>query len=382
MTCIACASALYSYAFCRLWGSHRSLRGSGAFALAFLLAAITCILIPFVPLFAELPRTLSIVFSDTSALVVYALLLTGITQFFGARRLKHIGWILILASLPLNIYFTSIRDSLSDRLILNGIFTCIFRLLIGLKVLQEAQRKHVRTLAAVMFLFAFLSMAGVWDVAAHAHLQTSEQWLQSRGPEGLAVFLQFVFVLATGQLLFLLLTGELLRQVEDEATRDFMTGTLNRRGIERALLVEIGRSNRFGIPLTVALIDVDAFKQINDSLGHAEGDRTLLSVSRSIGRSLRAYDTIGRYGGDEFLVILPNSTAIEALHVMERVRKDVAAVASESPTLSIGITSLVPGEAQLDLIARADQALYAAKDDGRNCTRMILAPKVSLMSAE
>jgi diguanylate cyclase (GGDEF)-like protein len=382
MVCIALATLLYSYAFFRLWGTHRSLRGSGAFALAFLIAAITCILIPFVEPSTPTLARINILVGDTMALVLYAFLLTGIEQFLGERHLIRLAWLLALISLALNIYFTCFHDSLVGRLLINASFTFLYRLILGIELFGHPPRKHLRVLAWFMFVFALISLAGVGSIAVNPHPRTAEQWLQSHGAESISVFLQFVFVLGTGQLLFLLLNGELLNQVETEATRDYITGTLNRRGIERVLVGEVGRSGRFGMPLSVGLVDIDGFKQINDSLGHAEGDRALLAVSRCIQKSLRAYDTVGRFGGDEFLVILPNSTAVEALKVMERLRMESAQMSAEAITLSIGVTSMVANEPHCDLLARADRALYLAKQDGRNCTRMSLARPEHVITAE
>jgi diguanylate cyclase (GGDEF)-like protein len=382
MVCIALASSLFSYAFFRLWGTHRSLRGSGAFALAYLIATVTCIIIPFVP--GDTPTThfVSIMLGDTLALVLYAFLVTGIEQFFGLRRLIRPAWFLALVSFGLNFYFTAVHDSVADRLLVNGSFTFLYRLILGIELLRQTPRRHIRTLAALMFVLAVVSLVGIWDVSVHPHPHNADEWLRSRGTESIAIFLQFVFVLGTGQLLFLLLNGELLNQLEAEATRDYVTGTLNRRGIERILVGEMGRSTRFSMPLSIGLVDLDGFKQINDSFGHAEGDRALLAVARAIQLSLRAYDTVGRFGGDEFLVILPNSTASEAVNVMERLRAEAAQLSTEAVTLSIGVTSMRRGEPHGDLLDRADQALYLAKHDGRNCTRVSLPQPADLVTAE
>ena len=382
MVCMASASALFSYAFFRLRGTHRSLRGAGAFALAFLTATIACILIPFVPADPVIPRFLNIVLGDTLALVVYGFLLTGVEQFFGVRQLIRSAWIIVFFGLALNIYFTAVYDSVFARLLVNGFFAFIFRFILGLELLRRPARKHLRTLAGLMIFFAAISLLGLWDVSVHASPHNAEEWLQSHGTQSVAIFLQFVFILGSGQLLFLLLNGELLNQLQAEATRDYVTGILNRRGIERTLMGEMGRSTRFGIELAVGLVDIDGFKQINDTLGHGEGDRALQAVSRSIQKSLRAYDTVGRFGGDEFLVILPNSTAPEAVKVMERLRTEAAQVSAEAVTLSIGITSMLPNESLSDLLARADQALYLAKQDGRNCTRVALPPLPEVFAAE
>jgi diguanylate cyclase (GGDEF)-like protein len=374
MICTAIASSLFSYAFFRLWGTHRSLRGSGAFALTFLLASVINILIPVTAPTNHLVTVVLTILVDTLALILYAFLLTGIELFFGIRRLIPLAWLLLLLALCLNVYFTAFHDSVFDRLLVNGIFNFLYRLLLGVELLCHTPRKHLRALAALMLLFAAISLAGIRDIAAHSDPHTWQQWLDSRGTAGLGIFLQFVFILATGQLLFLLLNGELLKQVEIEATRDHLTGTLNRRAIERALIGEMGRSTRFAQPLAISLVDIDGFKQINDRFGHAEGDRALIAVSRSIEHTLRAYDTAGRFGGDEFLIILPNSTAPEALGVMELLRSAAAQSSSESVTLSIGVTSMLPNESPTELLARADRALYLAKQDGRNCTRVSLPP--------
>lgn len=377
MSCIALACFLFAYAFFRLWGKHRSLYGSGSFALAFLAGAIASLLIPFGP-----ASSAGIVFNDTLILVLYAFLLSGIERFFGVRSFSRLGWLLALLAFALNIYFTFAHPSMMARLLVNGCLTFLYRLTIGITVVRQKPRKHTSSLAALMFVFAAISLVGIWGIVTHPAPASAAQWLRTHGTESIGVFLHFAFVLATGQLLFLLLNGEFLNQVEAEATRDYLTGTLNRRAIERMLIAEMGRSSRFGLPLSIGLVDLDGFKQVNDTLGHAEGDRVLLLVSRSIQLSLRAYDTLGRFGGDEFLVILPNSSTAEALMVMERLRSEAALLSPESVTLSVGISSMLPKEPYTDLLARADRALYNAKQDGRNCTRVSLAQPTDLITAE
>ncbi len=372
MICTALAASLFSYAFFRLWGTHRSLRGAGAFALTFLLATVVDISIPLAAPANHVLLVFLTILVDTLALAIYAFLLTGIESFFGIRRLIRPAWFLVFVALALNVYFTAFHDSVFDRLLVNTTFNFVYRLLLGIELLRQSPRKHLRALAATMLLFAAFSLAGIGDIAAHADPHTWQQWMNSRGTAAIGIFLQFLFILSTGQLLFLLLNGELVKQVESEATRDHITGTLNRRGIERTLTLEMRRSTRFGIPLSISLVDIDGFKKINDTLGHAEGDRALVAVSQCIQHSLRAYDVAGRFGGDEFLIVLPNATAPEALHIMEMVRAEAAQMSDESVTLSIGITSTLSNEEPAELLARADSALYLAKQEGRNCTRVSL----------
>jgi diguanylate cyclase (GGDEF)-like protein len=127
--------------------------------------------------------------------------------------------------------------------------------------------------------------------------------------------------------------------------------------------------------LSVALIDVDYFKAINDIQGHAAGDAALRDVADAISSHLRGRDYLGRYGGDEFLLILPNTPCSIALSVTERLNRAVTNLhltAGTTPlTLSIGITEAVPHDDAASLLARADKALYQAKSDGRNCRRVV-----------
>ena len=131
------------------------------------------------------------------------------------------------------------------------------------------------------------------------------------------------------------------------------------------------RAQRFHTPLTVALVDIDHFKTINDTLGHAQGDLAIVAVSGIIERNLRVYDSVGRFGGDEFLIVLPNTPAQEALLVLERLRTQVEEEPTlDGATLSIGVATLAAMDVPAVLIARADEALYQAKVAGRNRTTL------------
>jgi diguanylate cyclase (GGDEF)-like protein len=158
---------------------------------------------------------------------------------------------------------------------------------------------------------------------------------------------------------------------------DPLTGLANRRHFVQALATEITRSKRYGAPLTVLLIDIDYFKRVNDRFGHAAGDGALVSVANGLRSSCRQTDLPARYGGDEFALLLPQTTAERGLHFAER----LAAVLRSAPpseggapalTLSIGVAEGARGEAPDQLLERADQALYQAKGAGRN--RAVLAP--------
>ena len=154
---------------------------------------------------------------------------------------------------------------------------------------------------------------------------------------------------------------------------DEFTGLANRRAFIRNLQDEIGRSQRYGTHLSLALIDLDEFKAINDVYGHAAGDTVLRCYATHVLSILRHYDLVARYGGEEFAVLLPNTQSEGAVSAISKVKSRALEVrceydgnALELPTFSTGITVYSSGDTQDSLIARADRALYRAKRLGRN----------------
>ncbi|MCY1332227.1 diguanylate cyclase (GGDEF) domain protein [compost metagenome] len=170
----------------------------------------------------------------------------------------------------------------------------------------------------------------------------------------------------------LLTVSERLRaQFEHLAQHDDLTGVLNRRAVLHAGNIELRNRRGSGQPLSLLLMDIDHFKRINDQHGHLVGDRVLAHFAQTVGRALRHTDYLGRFGGEEFVVLLPHTGAEAAFAVAERVRQAVeqqSALAGQAAcTASLGLASIEAGEATLDeLLARADSALYRAKADGRN----------------
>jgi len=163
-------------------------------------------------------------------------------------------------------------------------------------------------------------------------------------------------------------------QVSELARRDELTGLYNRRHIFDVLNNESNRVRRSPGSFCVCIADIDYFKQVNDTYGHQAGDEVLRKVAKELEDSLRNIDCIGRYGGEEFLVILPQTNLSGALIKSERMRQQVENLTFPNITeklqitLSIGITEHIQNESMDDTIMRADEALYRAKDNGRNQT--------------
>jgi len=175
--------------------------------------------------------------------------------------------------------------------------------------------------------------------------------------------------------------GEQATRLNLLAATDALTGLSNRR-LALALLDQLARDCRLDLAPVILLADLDHFKQINDGWGHAMGDQLLVAVAGALRASTRDADTVARWGGEEFLVVLPATRAGEATELAERLRLRVEALQvadrHQCPvpvTLSIGIARLAANETGSSWLKRADEALYRAKDDGRNCCRLAESPE-------
>jgi diguanylate cyclase (GGDEF)-like protein len=196
-----------------------------------------------------------------------------------------------------------------------------------------------------------------------------------------------VFVLTIGRCMFLGIFSSTLKQslyqsglrlkeaykrIEELAELDELTGSYNRRCIMRMLDEEIARAGRNGAPCSIALIDLDWFKRINDAFGHPTGDEVLRTFAITMFANIRGIDRFGRYGGEEFLLVLPDMSTDNAVRALDRLRAIIADLdwSAFSPdmsvTISAGVATLKPDETPDTFLARADRALYAAKARGRN----------------
>jgi diguanylate cyclase len=167
------------------------------------------------------------------------------------------------------------------------------------------------------------------------------------------------------------LEGELER-VSGQVREDQLTGALNRRGMEDAMTRELSRAQRSGKPLCIAVLDLDNFKRLNDTHGHAAGDAALVHLVKVIKHTVRPTDVIARYGGEEFIVILADTGAEEAVKVMTRLQRELTKrffLHNQERlliTFSAGVAQFRPGETEEALFQRADKAMYQAKVQGKN----------------
>ena len=229
-----------------------------------------------------------------------------------------------------------------------------------------------------------LAFTGLGVAAILCFLQTPISLPMATAPERFAGV--FAFVLTIGQCTYVGLFGNSMRRslhqrtvelkgayrrIEELAQTDELTGLSNRRSIVKALNDEIARGHR-GTACAVALIDVDWFKRINDSFGHPVGDEVLRRVAVTMFANIREGDKIGRYGGEEFLLVLPDTANDTAERILDRLRTIVAELdwnevaIGMTVTISAGLATFAADDSPDSILGRADRALYAAKAGGRN----------------
>lgn len=232
-----------------------------------------------------------------------------------------------------------------------------------------SQRGLLRVAAALVLGYALI-------IGAHYAEQGNEALLRLELMHLLALALAlpaFIVLMAKVQKLYRRLhqASRKIRSIEQDAQRDTLLGCYNRRYILAALEQQKQLADESGIPLCLAVLDIDHFKRINDQIGHLAGDEVLRQFARIAQQGVRGGDVFGRYGGEEFLLIFPGTALLPALNTCERIRAHVEAHAWDAAlpapvTVSIGVTQYVVGESLLEFFSRADTAMYLAKEGGRN----------------
>jgi diguanylate cyclase (GGDEF)-like protein len=190
----------------------------------------------------------------------------------------------------------------------------------------------------------------------------------------LLMLVMFVLIFELTKLRGFAKLEEALNTINELATRDDLTGVHNRRSLLGLMEHERQRAQRYGGVFSVCMFDIDFFKRINDTHGHAAGDAVLRAFCRMARQHIRVNDTFGRYGGEEFILMLPETPLDEAVLLAERLRCATAALqcdagapaAAITLTVSVGVAAFLPGDAVAQTIARADAALYLAKSAGRD----------------
>ncbi|RZJ12551.1 MAG: diguanylate cyclase [Acidovorax sp.] len=229
---------------------------------------------------------------------------------------------------------------------------------------------------ALLGLAACFLALYVGVIALHFQEQRNTALLRLELLHGLALLAAlpaFILLMGKVQRLYRSLyhASRKIKNIQEDAQRDPLVGCFNRRYVLAALEEQKQMADESGIPLCLAVLDIDHFKRINDELGHLGGDEVLRTFARIAQQGVRGGDVFGRYGGEEFLLIFPATSLLPALNTCERIRAQVETHAwtgllKGRVTVSIGVTHYVLGESVLEFFSRADTAMYMAKEGGRN----------------
>jgi diguanylate cyclase (GGDEF)-like protein len=384
--CQCMLSVMFAILFLWMSRAYPAVRGVRSMACAFLVG-IPCTFLLFSR--GHIPDFLSVIVADLLSTVCFILLYDGIVRFIGGRRRI---WLAVSASVICAgvVYYSSeVRPNLVLRIAAMGLVAALIRGLTAWELLRKSAGRAIRNGGpdagrifkggATRFfgvLLITLAGLGVVRVAMIVILGTPANFMQRDAVQTSTMLLSVAYIGVYG-LCFLTMAGhELIIRSQEESEKDLLSGALNRRGIESRLAIELMRCNRGQQSLSIALVDIDHFKSINDRYGHATGDATIRAVTEALSAALREGYYLGRYGGDEFLVILPITSCHQAVIAAERFSRAVSELGLPGGnlclTLSSGITEASPEDDAISLIARADEALYQAKSDGRDCRRAVL----------
>ena len=291
----------------------------------------------------------------------------GVQRFFGEKP-RFTPWLVLIAfCVVAQMWFTFRAPDFSARLRLSGaLAVALFVAFIDL-----IRRQGLNTFARILTMGVLCCMAAI----VVTRLVTTFVWQQGSNiydatPEHMVYLSALsIFILLMAVSLVLLASERLHAEIGYLASHDSLTNALTRRHMHEVCAIELERSQRNdGRLLALMIIDLDHFKAINDTYGHLRGDKVLVDFVKKVNLLLRRQDRLARFGGEEFVVLLPETTLEEALNVAERIRAVCAEPGTEpSCTVSIGVTTNVLIRDTVDsLVARADAAMYRAKTLGRN----------------
>ncbi|MEO8735906.1 MAG: GGDEF domain-containing protein, partial [Edaphobacter sp.] len=351
--CQILLGGVFALVFLGMKRMYPRLRGAGTFASGFLAAMIACAL--FVAR-DSIPDLLSIVLANGLVFTAFALFYEGTLRFFQSPRKSYLLWSAVVISTLLQAYFTVPDDHLVPRFLVAGLTFFLIRSLIAIELFRySAGRRFLTGFAVLMSVYAFFALGSIFLILLRGH---AEVFLERDALQTSSLLVNVIFVCVMGVCFLLMLSGELMAALESQSFEDLVSGALNRRGIEQKLAIELGCAQRSGATPSIAIIDIDHFKAINDTHGHAAGDAALRQIALAVSSRLRNYDYLGRFGGDEFLLILPQTSCHDAQKVLDRINHSIRSLTplrtGLAITLSIGITQAVPFEPAEILLARAD----------------------------
>lgn len=321
---------------------------------------------------AGAPRLVLSTLGNSAIIAGMVLQWWGVRAFYGKRR-SPLGWLIAGGFLVMFAYSFAMAQPLRDRALLSA---ATMALVFALNLFELWNKRSGRTTFAGMLLFitAIVSVAAFVTRAVGVY-RNDPQFLPDTAA-GYGVIVVYLVPMVTTLLfataLMLLYFERLISDKHRMATQDELTGLYNRRAIVQAGQREIDVAQRLRRPLSVAYIDIDHFKRINDQLGHDAGDHVITEIGHLLKESCRTIDIVGRYGGEEFCIIFPGMDQEGVTVLAERMLAAIRRYRFRGEfavTLSMGFAVLMPDDQErswTELMQRADKLLYKAKSDGRN----------------
>jgi diguanylate cyclase (GGDEF)-like protein len=337
-------------------------RGVGAALLANLCMAVGILL----RLFADwLPGFVTIILSNSLLLTAIGLFYVALSQFTGFTYSKAFVIGVIATVLLFLVYFTYWEDDMGKRIIAVSLGSVAIAFVL-IYQLWRTQKTPLRFSANLM-LVSFL-VYGIFLIVRTVSIILNPPDTFSFSPVQSATYLLSFALSFFWSMGFILMVSQRLRNdLMEVATIDVLTRIPNRRATQAFLEKELSRAQRNQSEFSVLLIDIDNFKQVNDRWGHSVGDDVLVKTAAIFQSMVRKQDWVGRWGGEEFLMILPGSPDCDAEALAERVRSEIASseysygVESFGITVSIGVACAKPSDQIDEILKKADQALYRAK---------------------
>jgi len=371
-----------SFAFCLLLysGHYPQFKGIKTIGYAFLISSSSFLLIGFRN---YIPDLFSIVVPNVLLILSMTFVHFGLVVFyqFDTQPVKRIHFIMLLTMLFSSLFFTYIDNNINARIVVISFIVSIQCCFIMRSLLAAHLINHHKanfTIAMSFLFFAtFFAFRGLITLSA----EPLQDFMNAGLLHSLSIIVyQFVVILTSFGLVWIV-SYRIQRILKEQATHDSLTRVFNRRALEEIINTEHSRSQRKLAPLSVIMLDIDNFKHFNDTFGHSTGDQVLVEVADVLIKNTRAYDSIARFGGEEFIILLPDTSADKAELIAEKLRKKIAeheysfkSHTDTGVTASFGATECdLAKENWLKVLERADNALYRAKEAGRNCV-VILKP--------
>ncbi|WPC65484.1 diguanylate cyclase [Rhodoferax ferrireducens] len=316
----------------------------------------------------KLPNLVSISVSSFLLWSGLYLAYVGSQRFFGAKP-RIAPWMALITGVALvQLWFSLVEPSYHMRLVLTTVVTACLSGVHAWLVFRQGSITFSRGLAVGVLVFLFGAQVMRLVTSFSAHFPLNAEFFDTSSLQ-LTYITSFAFSVLLFSISAVLMATDRLRiELEHLANHDSLTNALTRRHMDDACRSELERCRRHGRSMALLIMDLDHFKEVNDTHGHQAGDQALINFVAGVNALLRGPDQLGRFGGEEFVALLPETSLDEAIAVAERIR-GACTLAGQAPTctVSIGVTTNRKDNDSVDtLLARADAALYRAKAAGRN----------------